>query len=134
MWVKCLTWCLAQALRNNSSYYDCCITTGVPATCFCLKAQPTRGSKLRLKSWLLLTSCRSIYRSVAITKPPVLSCFSHVRLFVILWTVAHQAPLSMGFSMDTRVGCHALFQELFPIQRSNLRLLCLLPCRQILYC
>ena len=23
---------------------------------------------------------------------------SHARLFVILWTVAHQAPLSMGFS------------------------------------
>ena len=28
----------------------------------------------------------------------MLSCFSHVRLFAILWTVAHQAPLSMGFS------------------------------------
>ena len=28
----------------------------------------------------------------------VLSCFSHVQLFVILWTVAHQALLSMGFS------------------------------------
>ena len=25
------------------------------------------------------------------------SHFSHVRLFVTLWTVAHQAPLSMGF-------------------------------------
>ena len=28
----------------------------------------------------------------------VLSCFSHVRLFAILWTTAHQAPLSKGFS------------------------------------
>ena len=28
----------------------------------------------------------------------MLSCFSRVRLAVILWTVAHQAPLSMGFS------------------------------------
>ena len=28
----------------------------------------------------------------------VLSCFSHVQLFVTLWTVAHQVPLSMGFS------------------------------------
>ena len=28
----------------------------------------------------------------------VLSHFSHVRLFVILWTVARQAPLSTGFS------------------------------------
>ena len=27
-----------------------------------------------------------------------LSCFSHVQLFATLWTVAHQAPLSMGFS------------------------------------
>ena len=26
------------------------------------------------------------------------SRFSHVRLFVTLWTVADQAPLSMGFS------------------------------------
>ena len=28
----------------------------------------------------------------------MLSCFSRVRLFATLWTVAHQAPLSMGFS------------------------------------
>ena len=29
----------------------------------------------------------------------MLSCFSHVRLCVTLCTVAHQAPLSMGFSI-----------------------------------
>ena len=28
----------------------------------------------------------------------VLSHFSHIQLFVTLWAVAHQAPLSMGFS------------------------------------
>ena len=28
----------------------------------------------------------------------MLSCFSHVRLFATQWTVACQAPLSMGFS------------------------------------
>ena len=28
----------------------------------------------------------------------VLSCFSRAQLFSILWTLAHQAPLSMGFS------------------------------------
>ena len=28
----------------------------------------------------------------------VLSHFSHVRLFMTLWTIARQAPLSMGFS------------------------------------
>ena len=30
----------------------------------------------------------------------VLRCFSHVQLFATLWTVAHQAPLSMGFSRE----------------------------------
>ena len=30
--------------------------------------------------------------------PCMLSCFNHVWLFATLWTVAHQAPLSMGFS------------------------------------
>ena len=28
----------------------------------------------------------------------MLRCFSRVRLFVALWTVARQAPLSMGLS------------------------------------
>ena len=28
----------------------------------------------------------------------MLNCFCHVRLFAALWTVAHQAPLSVGFS------------------------------------
>ena len=28
----------------------------------------------------------------------MLSCFGHVQLCATLWTVAHQAPLSMGFS------------------------------------
>ena len=28
----------------------------------------------------------------------MLSCFSHVQLFVTLWTVAHLVPLAMGFS------------------------------------
>ena len=27
----------------------------------------------------------------------VLSCFSRVQLFATLWTVSHQAPLSIGF-------------------------------------
>ena len=27
----------------------------------------------------------------------MLSLFSHVQLFVTLWTITHQAPLSMGF-------------------------------------
>ena len=30
----------------------------------------------------------------------MLSCFNHVQLFVIPWSVAHQAPLSMDFSWE----------------------------------
>ena len=39
----------------------------------------------------------------------VLSRFSHVQIFGTLWTVAHQASLSMGFSrQEYWTGCHAL--------------------------
>ena len=43
----------------------------------------------------------------------MLSHFSHcVQLFATLWTIAHQAPLSMGFSgKNMGVGCHALLQR-----------------------
>ena len=59
---------------------------------------------------------------------------SHVRLSAPLWTEAHQAPLSTGFSgKETGVGCHFLLQGIFPTQGSNLYLLCLLHCRRILY-
>ena len=56
---------------------------------------------------------------------------SRVWLFVIPWTVAHQAPLPTGFpSKNTRVGCHFLLQGTFLTQGSNPGL----PhCRQILY-
>ena len=57
----------------------------------------------------------------------LLSHLRHVQLFGVLWIRAHQAPLSMGFSSkDTGVGCHALLQEIFPTQRWNPYLLCLL--------
>ena len=50
----------------------------------------------------------------------VLSHFSRVWLFVTPWTVAHWAPLAMGFSrQDTGVGCYALLQGIFPTQGSN---------------
>ena len=48
----------------------------------------------------------------------VLSHFCHVQIFVILWTAALQAPLSMGFSREEYwVGCHALLQGIFLTQR-----------------
>ena len=41
-------------------------------------------------------------------------------LFVVLWTVACQDPLSMDSpSKNTGVGCHALLQGIFPTQGSR---------------
>ena len=54
---------------------------------------------------------------------------SHVQLFATPWTIAHQAPLAIGFSRQ--VGCHSLLQRIFPTQGLNLGLQ---HCRQILYC
>ena len=49
------------------------------------------------------------------------------KVFVTLWTVARQAPLSMGFSRQGYWSeCHFLFQGIFPTQGSNLSLLPLL--------
>ena len=57
--------------------------------------------------------------------------FSCVQLFATPWTVACQAPLSVGFpGKNTRVGCHFLRQKIFPTQGWNL---CILDCRWILY-
>ena len=55
----------------------------------------------------------------------VLSRFSRVQLFAALWTIIHQAPLSIGFSYgypigkNTGVGYHALLQGIFPAQGLN---------------
>ena len=50
---------------------------------------------------------------------------------VTLWTVAHQAPLSMVFSrQEYWSGLHALLQGIFPTEGSNL---CFLHSRWILY-
>ena len=57
---------------------------------------------------------------------------SHVRLFVIPWTVAHQAPLSMGFSQARILEWVAISfsRGIFLTQGSNPHLL---HCRWILY-
>ena len=57
----------------------------------------------------------------------MLSCFSCVRLFVTLWAIAHQSPLSMRFSrQEYGVDCHALLHGIFLTPGSKLHLLCLL--------
>ena len=49
----------------------------------------------------------------------VLSQFNLQGLSVTLWTVAHQAPLSTGFSRQSRLGCHVLLQGIFLTQELN---------------
>ena len=60
------------------------------------------------------------------------SLLSHVRLFATPRTVVIQAPLSIGNSSgeNTRVGCYALLQGIFPTLDSNPGLL---HCGQFLY-
>ena len=57
---------------------------------------------------------------------------SWLRLFETAWTVSSPGSSVHGDSLgnNTRVGCHSLFQGIFPIQELNLGLLL---CRQILY-
>ena len=48
---------------------------------------------------------------------------SHIQLYVTPWTVAHQAPLSMGFPrQEYWRGCHFLLQGIFMTQGLNLHL------------
>ena len=50
----------------------------------------------------------------------MLSGFSRVRIFATPWTVARQAPPSMGFSrQEYWMGCHLLLQGSFPTQGLN---------------
>ena len=60
----------------------------------------------------------------------VLSCFSRVWLFVTPWTVAHQAPLSMGFSRQQYWSVLPFHPPgIFPTQGLNPCLLHLLHCQ-----
>ena len=60
---------------------------------------------------------------------------SRVQLFVTLQTVAHMAPLSMGFFQARILEWVDIFllQGIFPTQGSTPYLLCFLHCRWILY-
>ena len=50
----------------------------------------------------------------------MLSHFSHVRLFVTVWTVAHQVPLSIGFSkQEYWSGLPGSPPGIFPTQGLN---------------
>ena len=74
------------------------------------------------KLWEIVKDRGAWYAAV---RACMLSCFSHVRLFAALQTVACQIPLSMGFSSkNTGIDGHFLLQRIFPTQGLNPCLLC----------
>ena len=87
----------------------------------------------------LIKDCRcnlelEIYSQKKLIPAVSMLLLSRVGLFANLWTVAHQAPMSMGFfRQEYWSWLHFLLEGIFLIQGSNPPLLCLLHCRQILY-
>ena len=65
-----------------------------PSLCFSHRKLPTL---LYIQQVSVRTPC-SLSTQPNCVHACVLSCFSRVQLFVMLWTVAHEAPLSMEFS------------------------------------
>ena len=106
-----------------------------------ISMQPSLGA---LPGLLPLSSTQRTWNSpvslhllpcTAIMHACTLSCFSCVQLFVTPWTVAARLLCPWGSpGKNTGVGCHTLFQRIFPTQRWNPRLLPLLHCRGILHC
>ena len=85
--------------------------------------------RMKLKHFLTpYTKIKSSYMYAYLSLAAwVLTCFSHIGLFVTPWTVAQQAPLSMDSpGKNTGVGWHALLQGIFLTQGSNPHLLSLL--------
>ena len=84
-----------------------------------LPALPVSCSRMTLLQLVPQAGLQVVYVS---------SHFSRVQLFVTLWTVARQAPLSMGFSRQEYWGGLPFPPpgRIFPTQRSNPHLLCLL--------
>ena len=82
------------------------------------------------KFFLVFLSCFSTARGKCFTLNCaccMLSRFRRVWLCATLWTVVHQAPLSLEFySKNIGVGCHFLLQGIFLTQESIWCLLCLL--------
>ena len=78
-------------------------------------------------SWLsVIKNSHSIFEPVKIIPLQCLSAqlLSRVQLFAIPWTVAYQAPVSMGFPrQEYWSGLHFLLHGIFPTQELNLSLL-----------
>ena len=93
-----------RLIKKNNSFYS--IKLNVKAICIHPPHSPTVESSAFWTSLFLETIWQSPWTAdcecncglKTLMHACMLSCFSGVRLFATLWTVARQAPLSMGFS------------------------------------
>ena len=84
------------------------------------KQKQNQLSTVILKGSLYVGASRCCLHESNIVVVQSLSC---IQLLATPWTVACQAPLSMGFpGKNTGVDCHFLLQEIFLTQESNLHL------------
>ena len=98
-----------------------------PAHCYVSEMKIMSHQTLSQGSWDALNH-HSFTQHFHILMPvplPLFSCWVVSDSFVTPWTVAHSAPLSMGFSRQepTGVGCHFSLKRIFPTQRLDLGLL-----------
>ena len=107
--------CLQNKISNHGHSPHFCLQSLLGQNC-------TPSHSHSLSHSFILWKLTSLDLCVIMAQGCMLSHFSHVQPFATLWTVAHRAPLSMGFS----VGCHALLQGIFLTQRLNTHLLSLL--------
>ena len=103
------------SVGSNAVHFNMVKSVSFPSLCtccaFCL------ASQIEEILYLILSLSLSVYLHKLACL--CLSGFSYVRLCVTLWTIAHQALLSMGILQARILGCHALLQEIFPTQGSN---------------
>ena len=82
------------------------------------------------KNQLGLNVFYTVYVCVCVCVCVHTCAYSWIWLSVIPWTIAHQLLCPWHFAgKNTGVGCHFLFQEIFPIQGLNPHLLWLLHCQ-----
>ena len=94
--ITCQCYCLGNWDRKSGN-----ASTSVAFTCPVVLVSIIYKLNFSNISWLSLCwNFCFIYSESESVGRLVMSYFSHVLLFTILWTVAHQVPLSIGFSMQ----------------------------------
>ena len=92
------------------------------------------GSCTAFSKSVRVKDSRKIRKGLVHSCVPVYSIASVTSDSATLWPVAHQVPLSIRFSrQEYWSGLPCPPPGIFPTQGSNLHLLCLLHCKQILY-